>query len=136
MTADVYLMDLRWIPSDKGEIYLTATYSQTDAEFDSLMPTFAADVPVELFPDGLPGEGADPTAPVRFADYQGLSEIHDYSRLDFSELRATLGARFNLTEAIGLIGEISHFDVEDDAPYLQDVTGTVSLIYGGVSWTF
>jgi hypothetical protein len=136
MTADVFLMDLRWIPSDRGEFYLTASYSQTDAEFDALTPTFASDVPVELFPDGLPGEGADPTAPVSFADYEGLSEIHEYSKLDYTELRATLGARLNITDTLGLIGEISHFDVEDDAPYLEDVTGTVNLIYGGLSWTF
>jgi len=56
MTADLFLIDFRWIPSERGEIYLTATYMQTDAEFDSLIPAFAADVPVELFPDGLPGE--------------------------------------------------------------------------------
>jgi hypothetical protein len=136
MTADVFLMDLRWIPSDKGEIYLTASYSQTDAEFDSLTPAFADDVPVELFPNGLPGPGHDEDAPVAHGDYQSLSEIHEYSRLDYSELRATLGARYNVTHGIGLIGELSYFDVEDDAPYLEDVTGTVSLIYGGVSWIF
>jgi hypothetical protein len=129
-------MDLRWIPSERGEIHMTASYSKTDAEFDPLTPTFASDVPVELFPDGLPGEGSDPTAPIAFADYQGLAEINEYSRLDYSELRTTLGGSFSITRGIDIIGELSYFDLQDDAPYLQDATGSVALIYGGFAWTF
>ena len=50
--------------------------------------SFADDVPTELFPDGLPGPGDDPTAPVAYADYD-FSQVNTYSDLDYTELRAT-----------------------------------------------
>jgi len=103
---------------------------------DALTPVFESDVPTELFPDGLPGEGPDPTAPVAFADYQGLSEIHEYSDLKYTELRTTLGFRYNVDRGFGVVGEVSYYDLKDDLPYLQDATGSLSLFYAGVVWSF
>jgi hypothetical protein len=136
INADVFLADLRWFVTDRTELYFNLTYSLTDGKLDALAPRFASDVPVALFPDGLPGDGDDPTAPVRFADYEGLAEIDAYSELDYKELRAILGARWEINEQLGIFGQISHYDLDDGAPYLQDATGTVTLAQAGISWYF
>jgi hypothetical protein len=103
---------------------------------DQLMPMFASDVPVALFPDGLTVEGPDPNAPIAFSDYTGLTEIHEYSDLEFTELRTTLGFRYAVNTGVGLVGEVGWYDLKDDKPYLQDVTGSASVFYAGLEWTF
>jgi hypothetical protein len=110
--------------------------SDTDAAFDTLMMDFASNACSTCFPDGLPGEGPDPTAPVGFADYVGLDQIHEYSDLDYLEYRTTLGARYRFHPSIGIFGAVSYYDVSDDQPYLQSATGNVTLISGGLTWLF
>ena len=118
-----------------GEVYLTASYTTTEAEYASLTGRFSADVPTELFPDGVPGPGEDPNAPIEFADYD-ISEIHEYSKLDYNELRASLGVRSDIARGVGPFGAISYYDLTDDSPYLQDATGSVTLLSGGLTWSF
>lgn len=135
-SVNVLMVDFRWIPSEKGELYLTGSWTGSEAEMDALAPMFASDVPTELFPDGLTGEGPDPTAPIAFSDYQGLADIHEYSDLEFTEIRATLGFRYDVNPGIGLVGEVGWFDLKDDKPYLQDATGSASVFYAGLVWSF
>jgi hypothetical protein len=129
------MLDARWMLGDRGEVFLTASLTQTEAEFDSISGRFSDDVPTELFPDGLPVPGPDPNAPISFADYQ-FGEIHEYSALEYEELRASLGLRVQVHPNVRLFGAVSLYDLTDDAPYLQDATGSVTLVSGGITWSF
>lgn len=102
--------------------------------FDTLETRPAADVPMSLFPDGLPGPGPDPTAPVSFSDFD-FSEVHEYSHLEYTELRTTLGIRYLLWRNLSFYGAVSYFDLDDDNPYLQDATGDLTLVTTGFSWS-
>ena len=110
--------------------------SDTDAAFGTVMMDFASNACSTCFPDGLPGEGPDPTAPIGFADYQSFDVIHDYSDLDYLEYRTTLGARYKFHRNIGFFGQVSYYNVNDDQPYLQNASGNVTLISGGFNWFF
>ena len=114
---------------------LTATWAQTTAGFNSLVTVAAPDVPLNLFPDGLPGPGQDPTSPLHYADYD-LSEINEYSNLSFNEVRISLGARQTIARNMGIYGALSFYNVNDNDPYLEDFSGYVTLVSAGLSWLF
>ncbi len=141
--ANVFLADFRFALFERGELFLTGTYTQTDAGMDPWVANFADDVPTELFPDGLPGPGPDPNAPIAFGDYD-FSEVNTYSDLDYTELRATLGFNYNLSQHVRLFGGISYYDLEDNAPFYEnqsgipmwDQSGDVTRISGGAVWKF
>jgi len=97
--------------------------------------TFAADVPLELFPDGIPGPGEDPTSPLPVHDYD-FTGVSAYSDLDLTELRATLGLNHRFSSAARLFAAVSLYDLDDSQPFLQDATGSVMLVTGGLTWSF
>jgi hypothetical protein len=37
---------------------------------------------------------------------------------------------------LGLFGSVSRYDLDDDAVYLRDATGSVTLVVGGMTWSF
>ena len=86
-------------------------------------------------PGSLPGPGPDDGSALRFHDYD-FSEVHEYSELEYTEIRATAGLRYKLNEKLGVFASASLYDVDDDNPYLQDATGSVSIYRGGLSWSF
>ena len=96
---------------------------------------FTADAPTELFPDGLPGPGEDPGSPLPVHDFD-FTKVSDYSDLDYSELRATLGLKYRLGDAVGLFAAVSAYDLDDSQPYIQDANGSVTLFTGGLTWHF
>lgn len=96
---------------------------------------FAADVPTQLFPGGVPGPGADAGSPLPVHDYD-FGVISDYSDLDYDELRATLGLDYGLTPGARLFAGVSYYDLDDSQPYLQDATGSVLLVSGGLTFNF
>ena len=108
--------------------------AQTSAGFNSLTTFAAPDVPLNFFPDGLPGPGTD-TGPLHFHDYD-FSEIHDYSNLSFNEFRISLGARQTVARNIGIYGALTYYNVNDNDPYLEDFNGHVTLVSAGLSWLF
>lgn len=135
LNADVLMFDARWEFTERGEIYLTGSWTTTDAGFNSITLIAHDDVPMESFPDGLPGPGDDPTAPLHFHDYD-FSGINEYSDLAYDEMRATLGFTYKTKEAIGFYGALSLYDFSDDDPYIQSGTGSVTVINGGMTWSF
>lgn len=141
------MLDARWAIGEQGEFYISASLADTDAEFDELMMVFAPDAvangAADLFTSGLPGEGAD-TGPLVDHDVEGLHEIHDYTNLEYRELRTTVGFDYQLSESVGLFASVSLFDLDDDEPYYEntaglpvwDATGEVVLVSGGLTWSF
>jgi hypothetical protein len=134
------VFDARWIFSDKGEIYLNGSLAHTDGSFDTLHVHQYADVPIDLIdpdddPGSLPGPGDDTGSALTFHDYD-FSDVRNYSDLEYDELRVTLGASYEVRPSVGLFGAVSRYDLDDDAPYLQDVTGAVTIVSGGITWSF
>ena len=142
------MLDAVWTLSDKGEIYFNGSLTQTDAAFDALTVAAAFDVPTQLFPGGqLPVIGPDPTlgnGRVDDLDFTEFDQVHDYSNLDYTELRTTLGFRYQINDALGLFASVSRYDLEDDEPMFEnpvglpdmDATGSVTLVSGGLTWSF
>ena len=91
----------------KGNMIDMAIGIVIGAAFGTVMMDFASNACSTCFPDGLPGEGADPTAPIAYADYEGFDAIHDYSNLDYLEYRTTLGARYKFHNNVGIFGQQS-----------------------------
>lgn len=131
----MFIADLRWSITRKVELFFTESAAWTDAAFDPLVMGFAGDVPVALFPDGLPGPGDDPTAPLGDADYD-FGAIDNYSKLKYTEQRATLGIDVQPSKNIGLYAAVSYYDIDDGQPYLRSSTGSVLLFSGALSWKF
>ena len=108
--------------------------------FDTVFLEFASNANPDAFPEGeLPGPGPEEAAegwPVSFGDYTSMNLIHEYSDLEYSEMRGTLGFNYQVNKNMGLFGAVSLFDLDDDAPYLQDATGSVEIYSGGFTWTF
>ena len=82
-----------------------------------------------------PADYAGPNT--RDADYLSLATVGEFSDLEYTEIRTTLGARWQITKGFGLFGQISYWDLEDKTAYLfQDLTGTVTLGQLGLTWYF
>ena len=129
------MTDFNFRINPHNELYLNGSYALTDAAFNQLVNVFADDVPTELFPDGLPGPGPDPNAPVHFADYD-LSPINDYSNIELEQIRVTLGYRLQIFQNMGFFAAVSYWDVQDNQPYIENYTGEVKLLQGGFNWNF
>jgi hypothetical protein len=131
----MFVTDLTYHINKTNEIYFNGSYALTDASFNQLVNAFADDVPTQLFPDGLPGPGADPNLPLSFSDYD-LSPINEYSNIELEQLRLTLGYRLQIFKNMGLFAAVSYWDVEDNQPYIENYSGEVKLLQGGFNWTF
>ena len=134
------ILDLRYKFSDRGEFFINASLADTEAFFDRLTLVPFSDVPIDrIDPDAAPGElpgpGPDDGSALRFHDYD-FSEVHTYSDLEYGELRTTFGINFEINETVGVFASYSYYDVDDKRPYLQDATGSVDLVAGGLTWTF
>jgi hypothetical protein len=110
--------------------------SDTDAAFSTVNLDFASNACSTCFPDGLPGPGDDPTSPISFSDYTSMTAINNYSNLEYLEYRTTLGVRHQFHDNIGIFGAVSYYNLDDKQPYLQNATGEVTLISGGLTWTY
>ena len=100
------------------------------------MVDFADNAYSDPFPDGLPGPGEDETGPLHYHDYEGMSELGTYSDLDYLEYRATLGLRYQTGEHVQAFASASYYKLEDDAPYLQNATGSVGIFAAGLIWSY
>jgi len=100
------------------------------------MMDFADNANPDAFPDGLPGLGEDETSPLQFSDHQSMSDLGEYSDLEYLEYRATLGLRYQAREHVQAFAAVSYYDLDDDAPYLQDATGSVEIFTAGLVWSY
>jgi hypothetical protein len=136
----VLILDVRYKLSGRGELFVNASLANTEAFFNRLTLVPFADVPIDLIdpddaPGELPGPGPDDGSALRFHDYD-FSEVNTYSDLEYSELRTTIGINYDLNDTVGLFASYSYYDVDDKRPYLQDATGSVDLVAGGLTWSF
>ena len=130
------MYDVRWRFSKRGELYFDGSYAKTDAMYQSLLlHAEEPDVIAAFFPDGLPGPGDDPGSPLHFSDFD-FSDVNQYSDLDYEEWRSRLGANYLVHTGIRLFASASYYDVKDNAPYLQDLAGSVVLGRLGAIWSF
>jgi hypothetical protein len=130
------LYDVRYKFSERGELFFEGSFADTDAEFDSLsLYANEPEVITAFFPGGLPVEGPDAGSPLGFADYN-FSGINENSDLDYEEFRARLGVDYLVANGIRLFASASYYDVKDNAPYLQDLAGSVFLGRLGAIWTY
>lgn len=140
MNADVALLDLRWIVGERGEVFLSNSFARTDAAFDTLRMRFASNADPASFGGVLPGDGDDPGSPLEFHDYVGVESgfgiIHEFSELEFTQLRSTLGFDYRVNPNLGVFSAVSYYDLDDEGIFLQDATGSVVLLSGGFSWVF
>jgi hypothetical protein len=99
------------------------------------------DVIDAYFDDGLPVMPVpfvapeDRDTPLKWSDFD-FSKVNQFSDLDYKEFRSRLGANYLISTGIRLFASISYYDVEDNAPYLQDLAGSVTLGRLGAIWSF
>jgi hypothetical protein len=130
------LFNSTWNVNPQSDVFFNLSYTTSEAAFGSLSMMASMDVPLQLFPGGqLPGPGADPGSPLAFHDYD-FSEVNEYSRFDLDQLRASLGFNYRITPWVSAFGSISYYDVKDNNPYIEDLTGDVALFAGGFNWYF
>ena len=59
-----------------------------------------------------------------------------YSDLDVSRLELGFSFRYDVGERFALQGGYRYLDLEDDAPYLYDTSGSIDLYSLGIGWAF
>jgi hypothetical protein len=117
-------------------LFLAGSVTSTDASFGTLLMEFADNAFPAAFPEGLPGPGEDLGSPLLFHDYESMSELGTYSDLEYLEYRTTLGVRYQTGQHVQAFASVSYYDLEDDAPYLQDATGSVGIFAAGLVWSY
>ena len=65
-----------------------------------------------------------------------LGNVWSYSDLDLTRIEGTLSARYELTGRMWLRGEYRYVDLQDDAPYIEDESGTVEYYTLGLGIRF
>ena len=86
-----------------------------------------ADAALEAFDFGV--------TPFGFMSYD-FSLTHTNSDLDVSRLELGIHGRFAVGEQASIVAGYRWADFEDDAPYLYDTSGSVSIYSLGVAWSF
>lgn len=100
------------------------------------MMDFASNADPTPFPDGLPGPGHGDTGPLAVHDFQSMSDLNTHSDLNYTEIRADVGFRYQVKPNAALFWGVGFYDLDDDAPYLEDYTGEATLLTGGLVWNF
>ena len=65
-----------------------------------------------------------------------LTEVHTYSDLDSAQWNATLRAEARVARNLVGVASYSYFDYDDDAPYLENLSGNLDIIHLGLRWSF
>ena len=107
-------------PSEAFEIGIDAVYSSSAGALEQY--TFA-DVPPD-FLASKPNQSYD------------FSHSHTYSDLDVTRLELAISFRYAVSEMMSVRGGYRYIDLEDDAPYLYDTTGSVDFYSLGLAWSF
>ena len=106
-------------PSDKVEIGVDGVWNDADAAIEA----FDFTVPAEFL-----------AANVNMS--YDFTSTYLNSDLDVSRFELGVHGRFDVADKVGIIAGYRYLDLEDDAPYLYDTSGSVSLYSLGVGWIF
>lgn len=108
-----------WKPNERTSLDLGVAWNRADAgldRFELLVPaTFLA---------------ANPNMAYDF------SATHQASDLDLTRLEATLDATVEIRPNLAVVGGLRWVDVEDDAPYLEDLSGSLTSWSAALRWRF
>ena len=107
------------IPSEKVTLDLTAWWNSSDAALDQLDLVAPAD-----FLARNPRTSYDFTL------------THTNSDLDTSRIDARADLTWFVTNALSIRGTYHYIDFTDDAPYIEDLSGSVHYFGGGVGYSF
>ncbi|MBI2214669.1 MAG: hypothetical protein HYU52_13570 [Acidobacteria bacterium] len=104
---DVLFAGINTNATEKLQLGFDIVYTNSDASLDEV---------------GLNGESWVATHPAQIYDF---SDMDTYSDLDLSRLEITASARYAFADRFWLNGYYRYADLDDDAPYLYDTTGSV-----------
>ncbi|MEW6337414.1 MAG: hypothetical protein ACOY3Y_21540 [Acidobacteriota bacterium] len=65
-----------------------------------------------------------------------LSEVHTYSDLDSTMWDVTAHADLKLTSSLWGTASYTRLDYQDDAPYVENQTGSLDIVQVALRWTF
>lgn len=65
-----------------------------------------------------------------------LTQVHTYSDLDSAQWNATVRAEAKVAKNLVGVASYSYFDYDDNAPYLENLSGNLDLIRLGLRWSF
>lgn len=106
-------------PIERLELDLSIAWNQADAALSPFELTAPADYLARN-----PNQSFDFTDTWRNSD------------LDLSRIEGAIAVRYTLTGRLSLSGEYRYVEVQDDAPYLEDVSGSVDFWSLGLGWRF
>ena len=108
-------------PASKLRVTSTLVYNKSTAEYDRVvMPDVS---------DRLNGA-------LSHQDFE-FDEMHEYSNLDYSLIRISLGFSYLLADNVTLTADGQYADLTDDAGYVYgDESGKFFMIRSGVGFTF
>lgn len=117
-TSDTVMGGVNLHPTKRLALGLHLTWIQTDASLD---------------PFDLPADDYVAITPPVMYDF---SQAHTYSDLETSRTQAELSARYNIRDSFWFRLNYLVIDFSDDAPYLEDTTGSLDLITAAIGWAF
>jgi len=116
--SDSLFAGLKFKPAERLSLGLSGGYTASDAAirpFDLSAPDFVATHPATAF---------------------DFSQSHTYSDLDITRLDAEADVTYKVGEKSWLSLRYRYADLEDDAPYLYDTSGSFDLYTLAFGWTF
>lgn len=117
-TSNVLMVGVTVKPSETFDMGLSLTWTASEAALD---------------PFALPADDYVATHPPTSYDF---SETHTYSDLDTSRLDLQVDGRYHFNKAFWLNAAFRYADFSDDAPYLYDTSGSLSLYTVALGWKF
>ncbi len=77
-----------------------------------------------------------PAVPVSPFEFEGLSEVVNYSDLDMNQLATEIGCDYMANDSWAFKGVVSYYLFDDFAPYLYDTTGNAWSFYLAAVYSF
>lgn len=118
-SSTTLLGGMQWRPTERFDLGLSLAWNQADAAMGSFQLLAPADFLARN--------------PNMVYDFTRSWEASD---LDLSRLEGAVTARYSITERFSLAAEYRYVDLQDDAPYLEDASGTVDFWSFGLGWSF
>lgn len=123
MDTHTAFVNLNYTATDKLTLYGNLTYNNSMATIANLQLNTS-----QL--NWIPQVGVSPF------DFEGISEVVEYSDLKMKQLVTEMGALFSLNTAWAFKGSVSYFHYNDLAPYLYDESGNAYSVYLAAIYTF
>lgn len=109
---------LKLKPAERWELGLGLTWTSADAALD---------------PFSLPADDYVATHPSMSFDF---SHAHTYSDLDTTRIEGELTATYHINKTFWINAGYRYADFSDDAPYMYDTSGSISLYSLALGWNF